>query len=1277
MASPPVNPADLTMLRDLYDTKLAQGSGSDYVRGLMNERFEDALASWQSDQAAQMMDAVPSMPLGSHMIEGSDPFFPNAPVRKYDAGGPVEPLDTPYVDYGTYGSPNQTFQTPPSHAAGDLPAQVYGEGGKVITSAAKKLENLIRRFREPVASINQVEEPIFTYDEIGRIVPAIRVIDTRGRTSVYEAQRGETHEQASQAVPRRVNDNFKNEFDDGFYDPVAKRYYTRNEMSDRMGPREAGELSDVQEGHLNWELPENYAHGGPYRLAGWGHEPEPPGVSFSHVHQSGPMHYGSSGGFEEGGRITPTPEQRREIRINRAHDNRWSAQRIRDEAERDPGAYWRDAATQLPHGVASTAELAGLPGSVLDALEISGGKYGSHFPLPTAEGIHGGLESIFGAPRGSGGRASYGVGSLLPMMGIPELAPSRLGHAGNALALGSVLGETPGYADGGEVRGYAEGGRRIAAMAKYIADRFGKTQARRFERAGDETDLSRFDNLALRELFDPARSGLLTSMPPGEFEKYALGLPASSKDVVPYPRWENIPPSKERYKEDWSHPERMTQDNYVKLLGKHIDARGMTEPPSLWMFRHPEDMTAIEGHEGRHRMRALDSLGDENSLVHLLPVNVGEYRHPINERVPILQDKYFPEGKDTLILPEGRTPADPSGSSMFNYRPLSPLPNEAFAEGGQVYMEKGGPLSGLIKRGAKELKEFVGRLREPDGGFTWQPHTNDQPGSGYAVSIFPERSHVLDSKDVTTEALHDYLRRNEDLLSDPINHFGAWHDPETGKAHLDISVVTPQEAWAQELARRHNQKTYFDFSDFSSHPPPYEEIPTYKKGGVVDAVEKLVKSWRTSRAEALDAEKKILNRGTDERGDFVSPEIDPKLQTVDDPRRVMFPKIYADPRDVVGWAKNALVPDPGTEGSMYRLFGHTRQSLDELSQGNRAFDISRPPSMRPFVRPEAGTGADVSPQVLTNRNAKRMLDVLDLGRQDPDLRQMRSWYELGPMYDRMEHLGELDTAKSGLNARMGVMSPQSSPAREIPRGFLAHYLSGQGRLEDFVKYGGLTSDLKQGRSDLPEEFLRDDLGHKAHGTHFPNLWEYENLGRLWPSPKTHKVGTYVAASDPVLPYGEMPVADSHFTRMFGYPDVRTARTKAVLGQQMSNPEYGEAAPWWNKKVASELDERPRDAQALGWGLFGKATGVRAIGSPKLELISDFMDEVARSRGISPEMARDQLLTREIGGKSRGGPVEDDFNLYQSQFYARGGPVENDFWNQYQSQYFNEGGYVNG
>lgn len=634
---------------------------------------------------------------------------------------------------------------------------------------------------------------------------------------------------------------------------------------------------------------------------------------------------------------------------------------------------------------------------------------------------------------------------------------------------------------------------RVSNIIRTIRNAHGPLQGARAEQAADLTNLDRLPTSTIMGIFDPKTSGLLTAMPTDAFKDYASLIPELARNAIPYPRWSSAPRSASK----GLAPDELTLDNYLaRMGGNYKNARDSASTPALWLSRE-DGATKVTDHEGRHRMMALERLGDKRGLVQLRPGNEGVPQLPLDERLELMMEKYFPQGGQTLITPQD--------IDVMHHRVRSPLYEEPFQTGGPVeYHQSVGPVGSLTKNARRFLI---------------------------------------------------------------------------------------------------------------------------------------------------------------------------------DPLRESFPGIYKDPDVLVREAKEHLVPDPGKEGPMYRLFGHTRDSLDELSQGERRLDGINP--LLGIEHPVRLSGtADISPNVLTRRNANRISNIIGEALEDPQLRTTRSWYEMLPLWGRMSQIGTGDAAMKKLNNTMAVMSAGSDPRTEINRGFHANWLANEGRLDDFIRHGG-TPDHERG-PDFPDD-LRSLMGHAYHGSaQVPGLLESQFAGRPWPGQGRHKVPTYAAATDPVHPYSARPVADSHFNRIVGYPDVATATTRAGREGVPTGTQYADIVPWFNK-IAEGVDTRPRDAQALLWNVGGPQTGVRYIGPPKLEMIADYMDEVARLRRIAPEDARDQLLSGRIGGAwdhgtgapfAEGGSVDDDMALWGSQNYAEGGSVDDDM-QIYASMMYGDGGPVSG
>lgn len=117
------------------------------------------------------------------------------------------------------------------------------------------------------------------------------------------------------------------------------------------------------------------------------------------------------------------------------------------------------------------------------------------------------------------------------------------------------------------------------------------------------------------------------------------------------------------------------------------------------------------------------------------------------------------------------------------------------------------------REGRSKLDALLKRIGKPDGGFTYQPMLDSEPREGFVVAMYPERGSLPKPwKDIKFKDLVEHMLRNRDLLRNPANHLGAWHDPETGLVHLDISRVTRDRGEVERLARKHDQIAYWDIA---------------------------------------------------------------------------------------------------------------------------------------------------------------------------------------------------------------------------------------------------------------------------------------------------------------------------------------------------------------------------------------------------------------------------------------------------------------------------------
>ena len=117
-----------------------------------------------------------------------------------------------------------------------------------------------------------------------------------------------------------------------------------------------------------------------------------------------------------------------------------------------------------------------------------------------------------------------------------------------------------------------------------------------------------------------------------------------------------------------------------------------------------------------------------------------------------------------------------------------------------------------------------------NGGSTFLKGVDQGGQPVSSVSIFPERSRLIDGKEITKEDLDKYIEDNQDLLkgNNDVLAVGTWFDEKSGKTYLDISAVVPHKN-AIDLGKQYNQKSVFNLET-------YKEVDT---GGTGEAIEGL------------------------------------------------------------------------------------------------------------------------------------------------------------------------------------------------------------------------------------------------------------------------------------------------------------------------------------------------------------------------------------------------------------------------------------------------------
>jgi hypothetical protein len=353
-------------------------------------------------------------------------------------------------------------------------------------------------------------------------------------------------------------------------------------------------------------------------------------------------------------------------------------------------------------------------------------------------------------------------------------------------------------------------------------------------------------------------------------------------------------------------------------------------------------------------------------------------------------------------------------------------------------------------------------------------------------------------------------------------------------------------------------------------------------------------------------------------------------QTVDNPLRNAYPGVYKRPDVIAQEAAAKVAPE---DPMLKQLFGVTRDDLYEMSkrQGNV-------PGFIPgaSVNPKGSAAAE---SVMTPRNEQRLLDVLsEVKNKAPELYTgMHGWYTMDPQYHRMVELMGEEKAKQmyhRLNTFGGIESPNLPVPVEFNRASAANWLAEQGRMPDWIKYGGLPD--KANVAGMPQDMIGvpGRVGHQRASTSQQKFMDTGEHGMISP-----KAPPYIQASSvPELGFQtDLPVGDAHWSRFLGLPDVRTSKE---VSASVSTPELQQLAPWFKEKIAGASGLESVPVQAILWGAGSPQTGVKtAIGAGKLELQAIEIAKAAKRMGVSPETARDLILMGKArAGKKAGGLV---------------------------------------
>jgi hypothetical protein len=212
-------------------------------------------------------------------------------------------------------------------------------------------------------------------------------------------------------------------------------------------------------------------------------------------------------------------------------------------------------------------------------------------------------------------------------------------------------------------------------VEKHVHQQEGTYGTRRLQRVLDEIPgIERmYSPEALKRALTGDNAQALMTMSPADFEKFALRL-GSEEDESAYEGG-------------------MSRSDYLGKLAKIARTKGFDSVPFLEVGRRkPHYLPSIEGHEGRHRSRALAGMNVPKALVRLLPTPSMREDMPRRHREDFIEAMKKELGEKRLVTPEGRSllPADLTAQEHRNLenrnlvaanRPQLP---EVYDKGGKV-----------------------------------------------------------------------------------------------------------------------------------------------------------------------------------------------------------------------------------------------------------------------------------------------------------------------------------------------------------------------------------------------------------------------------------------------------------------------------------------------------------------------------------------------------------------------------------------------------------------
>jgi hypothetical protein len=510
----------------------------------------------------------------------------------------------------------------------------------------------------------------------------------------------------------------------------------------------------------------------------------------------------------------------------------------------------------------------------------------------------------------------------------------------------------------------------------------------------------------------------------------------------------------------------------------------------------------------------------------------------------------------------------------------------------------------------KSLDRYAKRivsLTDSKGGASFDVTSGKAPTKGFATSLYPDRTQLVEKGELTPETIKAFAQKNADLLKQPAHVVGTWNDEKTGKTYLDVSYIAPNENIAKHAAEMFNQKAYWDVKGkkevaTSGNGEPMENMPPALER-VPQAKASFAKTQELPQGEVRGPVAAALPEGTDNSKG--------RVRTVQESQHLSLDAIKAAP-DTEGYRKKVVAQFLTQPGFRDIDASDTNKAIDEINnrvQQNLQFLYERAtPEDRALWKQwydfahdmshrwgkEYGIHGDVvsainarlSPQMEWNNNVSLTRRALDTIKKDPTVTQA----DLEFLKDKITKPEDTEenprtTTSKNLEARQlealaGMkVGDKMSELNELQAGMLMRshneLYAARSPLHDhnlkripgdYLKWSKPFQDLAD-VVDIYRNPSFENVSKLLGGNHKVRSFYNNHVDPS--SPLWTTIDTHATAAGNLYPYGG---SDKAVTSNFGNPNHKNTGVNGVY------PVYQDAY----EKVAQKNGILPRELQSIVW-----------------------------------------------------------------------------------------------